>query len=95
MVRQLFTIVMGGKRIVTFDAGNAEEAEMLASSPEFQAHLASHSAWIGRNTICVREAFPDELEIWAAVFKASGEPQRRCLVWLVPLSNPGARHSPN
>jgi hypothetical protein len=95
MVRQLFTIEMGGERIVTFDAGNAEEADMLASSPEFQAHVASHTAWNGRDIIYVREAFPDELEIWAAVFKASGEPQRRCLVWLVPLSNPGARRSPN
>jgi hypothetical protein len=74
MVRQLFTIEMGGERIVTFDAGNAEEADMLASSPEFQAHLASHAAWIGRNTIYVREAFLDELEIWAAVLKTSGEP---------------------
>jgi hypothetical protein len=95
MVWQLFTIEMGRERIVTFYAGNAEEADMLASSPEFRAHLASHTAWNGRDTIYIRDAFPDELEIWATIFEANGEPQRRCLVWLVPLSNPGARRSPN
>jgi hypothetical protein len=53
------------------------------------------SVWDGRQPMRIREARFTESETWTAVFRANGEPERRCLVWLFPVTNPNARRSPN
>jgi hypothetical protein len=98
--RLLFTIEINGRGILTFDAGNLETAGQLASSAQFRAHLMSYEtvcgpAWDGRQPIRIREAFFAEIEAWTAVFRANGEPERRCLVWLIPVTDPNARRSLN
>ena len=98
--RLLFTIDINGQSILTFDAGNSEMAAQLAASSEFQAHLMSCESvggrvWDGRQPVRIREAVIEEIETWMAVFRANGEPERRCLVWLIPVTDPNARRSPN
>jgi hypothetical protein len=97
--RQLFTIEISGQGILTFDAEDRETAERLASSPQFQSHLLSYETvrgqvWDREQRICVREAFPGEIDTWGAVFRADGEPERRCLVWLCPVTNTNSRRNP-
>jgi hypothetical protein len=99
--RFLFTIEINGRGVLTFDASNLEMAEQLASSSQFRAHLMSYEAaagcraWDGRQPIRAREAAFAEVETWTAVFRAGGEPERRCLVWLIPVTNRTAHRSPN
>lgn len=96
--RLLFTIEINGQGILTFDAGDLDAAEQLASSTQFQAHLMSFETvggcvWDGRQPIRIREARLTESETWTAVFQANGEAEQRCLVWLFPVTNPSARRS--
>jgi hypothetical protein len=98
--RLLFTIEIDGQSILTFDAGHLNEAEQLAASSQLQAHLMSYEStsgrvWDGRGPIRIREALLNEMETWVAVFRANGEAERRCLVWLIPVNDPNARRSPN
>jgi hypothetical protein len=96
--RNLFTVEINGQSILTFDAANMEMAEQFANSAQFQAHLMSHEAatgrlWDGRQPMRIREPRLNEIETWTAVFRANGEPGRRCLVWLFPVTDPKARRS--
>jgi hypothetical protein len=98
--RFIFTIEVNGHSVLTFDASNLEMAEQFAASPQFRAHLMSYETidggvWDGRQPVRIREAVIEEIETWMAVFRANGEPERRCLVWLVPVTDPNARRSPN
>jgi hypothetical protein len=98
--RLLFTIEINGQSILTFDASDLEMAEQLAASSQFQAHLMSYESvgrrvWDGRQPIRIREVLLEEIETWTAVFRTNGEPERRCLVWLVPVTDPDARQSLN
>jgi hypothetical protein len=98
--RLLFTIEINGQSILTFDASDLKMAEELAASSQLQAHLMSHESvgrrvWDGRKPIRIREALLEEIETWTAVFRTNGEPERRCLVWLVPVTDPDARQSLN
>jgi hypothetical protein len=98
--RPLFTIEINGQSILTFDAGNFKEAEQLAASSQFQTHLMSYEitsgrVWDGRRPIRIREALLEEMNAWVAVFRANGEPERRCLIWLIPVTDPNTRRSPN
>jgi hypothetical protein len=95
----LFTIEINGQSILTFDASNSEMAERLASSTQFQTHLMSHETstgqvWDGQQPMRIREAHLEEIGTWTSVFRANGEPERRCLVWLLPITDPNARRSP-
>ncbi len=96
--RNLFTIEINGQSILTFDASNMEMAEQLAASSQFGAHLMSHKTtagrvWDGRQPMRIREARLNEIEMWTSVFRANGEPERRCLVWLFPVTDLKARRS--
>jgi hypothetical protein len=98
--RLIFTIEVNGHSVLTFDASNLEMAEQFAASPQFRAHLMSYGpidggVWDGQQPVRIREAVIEEVETWMAVFRANGEPERRCLVWLVPVIDPNARRSPN
>ena len=98
--RLLFTMEINGQSILTFDAGHLKEAEQLAASSQLQAHLMTYEitsgrVWDGRRPIRIREALLKEMETWVAVFQAHGEPGRRCLVWLIPVTDPNTRRSPN
>jgi hypothetical protein len=98
--RQLFTLEISGRGILTFDADDFQMAERLVSSPQFQSHLMSYEivggrAWDGQQPIRVREALLEEIDVWGTVFRANGEPERRCLVWLSAVTNPNARRDPN
>jgi hypothetical protein len=52
-------------------------------------------AWDGQQPMRVREALLEEIDVWGTVFRANGEPERRCLVWLSAVTNPSARRDPN
>jgi hypothetical protein len=96
--KNLFSIEINGQSILTFDTSNLEMAKQLAASPQFRSHLMSHATnprrvWDGQQPIRVREAVIEEIETWTAVFQAIGEPERRCLVWLIPVADPNARRS--
>jgi hypothetical protein len=98
--RHLFTIVLNGRGILTFDASSLEMAEELAASAQFQAHLMNHdtdagSVWDGRQPLQIREADFKEIETWASVFRANGEPEQGCLVWLLPVTGSKPRHRPH
>jgi hypothetical protein len=98
--RFLFTVEINGRGILTFDASNLEMAEQLASSTQFQAHVMGYEtigrrAQDGQQLMRIREAALAEIETWTAVFRANGEPERRCLVWLVAATDHNAGRSVN
>jgi hypothetical protein len=99
--RHLFRIEINGRGIIlTFDASDLEMAEEVAASSQFQAHLMSYETvggcvWDGRRPMRIREALIEEIETWMGVFRANGEPERRCSVWLIPVADPDPRRSPN
>jgi hypothetical protein len=93
-------VEINGQGILTFDADNFEMAERLAASPQFQSHLMRYPmvggwVWGGPQPMRVREARLEEIDIWGTVFRANGEPERRCLVWLNALTDLNSRRDPN